>query len=333
MKVTDPPGGQMQVFAESFLSTLDESQTQVASLPYESAKRIQWHFIPKKERKGLVLSEMNDAQRTAALRLLRSALSEAGYDKVNRIMMLENVLAVLEGDQGNWARDPNKYYITVFGKPSSETPWGLSFEGHHLSLNFVCRDGKMVDSTPQFLATNPAQIMNEVVAAEGFKLPPGTRLLGKGTRVLRDEEEFGFELVRSLSEEQLKTALIAEEAPPEIRFAGESQPSVAGPEGIPYSDLNAQQQQTLENLVEVYLRVVAPSVADQRRKLIEKNGWKNVHFAWAGATKAGIGHYYRVRGKDFLIEFVNTQPDAVGNPANHVHAVFRDLSGDFDLAP
>jgi hypothetical protein len=72
-------------------------------------------------------------------------------------------------------------------------------------------------------------------------------------------------------------------------------------------------------------------VADQRRKLIDENGWENIHFAWAGATEPGIGHYYRIRGTAFLIEFVNTQPDAVGNPANHVHCVWRDLTGDFDL--
>jgi hypothetical protein len=28
---------------------------------------------------------------------------------------------------------------------------------------------------------------------------------------------------------------------------------------------------------------------------------------------------------------VNVQPDAAGNPANHIHALWRDLRGDFDL--
>jgi hypothetical protein len=38
-----------------------------------------------------------------------------------------------------------------------------------------------------------------------------------------------------------------------------------------------------------------------------------------------------VQGKRFLIEFVNVQADPAGNPANHIHCVYRDLSGDFDL--
>ena len=88
LKPGDPPAVQMKTFADSFLGTLDEKQTSVAVLPFESAKRVDWHFIPKKSRKGLVLSDMNAAQRTAALRLVRAALSEAGYEKTNKITIL-----------------------------------------------------------------------------------------------------------------------------------------------------------------------------------------------------------------------------------------------------
>jgi hypothetical protein len=211
--------------------------------------------------------------------------------------------------------------MTIFGTPSDTDPWGLSFEGHHLSLNFVCRDGRVVDSTPQFFAANPGTIMNEV---EGP--------LGKGTRLLRREEDLAFQLVGSLGDPQREKAVIAGKAPKEIRFAGEAQPRVGEPEGIAYSDLNEEQRGLLKELVYVYANAVADKVAAERRKLIDYNGWENIHFAWAGATEPGIGHYYRVRGKEFLIEFVNTQADAAGNPANHIHCVWRDLSGDFDLA-
>lgn len=320
MKVGDPPAVQMKTFADAFLTTLDADQKAVAVVPYDSAQRVEWHFIPMKTRKGLVLRDMNAAQRTAALRLVRSALSEAGYDKASKVMMLENVLREMEGEGRTWERDPNKYYLTVFGEPSDSGAWGLSFEGHHISLNFVCRDGRVVDSTPQFFASNPAIIMNDVQGP-----------LGKGTRVLRLEEELAFKLVNSLSEQQRDKAVIAEEAPSEIRFAGEPQPTVGQPEGIPQSELDKEQQAVLRELVEVYVGAVADEVAQDRRDLIEQQGWENVHFAWAGATKPGVGHYYRVRGDGFLIEFVNTQADAAGNPANHIHSVWRDVSGDFDL--
>ena len=112
---------------------------------------------------GRGLAGVHDAaQRVAALRLVRAALSEAGYDKASKIMLLEGVLRELEGEDRTWERDPEKYFLTIFGTPSDTDPWGLSFEGHHLSLNFVCRDGRVVDSTPQFFAANPGTIMNEV---------------------------------------------------------------------------------------------------------------------------------------------------------------------------
>lgn len=332
-KLTDLPGQQMQLFATTFLDSLDDRQLQIATMPFESAKRTDWHFVPKLQRKGLSLRDMNDAQNVAAMRLLRSALSEAGYKKANRVMMLENTLHALETGRGKWERDSENYYVTIFGKPSQKGAWGLSFEGHHLSLNFVCRDGRLVDSTPQFYAANPATIASDVQPASSRQSTSGAALLGKGTRVLRDEEEFGFSLLRSLDETQRKVAIIAEEAVREIRFAGMAQADVGEPDGIAYVDLDARQRQRLQDLVDVYLAAVADSVARQRRESIDENGWQHVHFAWAGATQPGIGHYYRVQGKGFLIEFVNTQPDAAGNPANHIHCVYRDLTGDFDLAP
>lgn len=322
LKVADDPGTQVAVFANSFLDQLDDDQKAVATMGYDDEKRVDWHFIPKKTRKGLVLREMNSAQRVAALRLLRSALSEAGYGKASKIMLLEGVLRELEGEDRTWERDPHKYFVTIFGKPGDEGTWGLSFEGHHLSFNFSFRDGALVDSTPQFFAANPATLMSDVSGP-----------LSKGTRVLRDEEQLAFDLVASLDQGQRDVAIIDQDAPDEIRFAGEAQAKVGDPEGITYRELGDDGKKLLEKLVDTYISAVADPVAAQRRELVDQDGWDDIHFAWAGATKPGIGHYYRVRGQRFLIEFVNTQADAAGNPANHIHCVWRDLSGDFDLEP
>ena len=42
-----------------------------------------------------------------------------------------------------------------------------------------------------------------------------------------------------------------------------------------------------------------------------------------------MGHYYRVQGPTFVLELVNIQSDPAGNPANHIHSVWRSLEGDF----
>ncbi len=320
LRTADAPGKQMETLADTFIDSLDETQAAKAKVPYDSEQRVAWHFIPMDTRKGLPLREMNTSQKTAALRLLRSGLSETGYAKASQIMMLEKVLLELEGPTSVGRRDFEKYYLTIFGTPSETQPWGFSFEGHHLSLNFSCRGGELVDTTPQFFATNPAVVMNDVKAE-----------LGKGTRVLRLEEELAFELINSMDEARAATATIADEALAEIRFAGEPQATVDQPAGIAMQALEPAQQELLKRLMSVYVDAVPEATATERRKLIDTDGWDDIHFAWAGAKKPGIGHYYRIRGKSFLIEFVNTQADAAGNPANHIHCVWRDLTGDFDL--
>ncbi|TWT64802.1 DUF3500 domain-containing protein [Allorhodopirellula solitaria] len=323
------PARQMQTYATAYLDTLDESQRQQTTMDFDSPKRVGWHFIPKDDRKGLKLEQMNDAQRTAALRLLRAALSEAGYRKANQIMLLEEVLNELEKGQGGNERNPEKYYVTLFGTPGSDESsasgdaadrWGLSFEGHHMSLNFVCRGNQMLDSTPQFLGANPGVIKDDTGVT-----------LSKGTAVLSREEQLGFKLIRSLSDEQKEMAVFAEEAPRDIRFAGEAQPTPGPAEGIEYAKLDAAQQDVLRDLVKTHTNVVAEPVAEARRAQIEADGWDQVQFAWAGATKPGVGHAYRITGERFLIEFNNTQSDPSGNPANHIHCIYRDLTGDFDL--
>ncbi|MEO1529818.1 MAG: DUF3500 domain-containing protein, partial [Planctomycetota bacterium] len=109
LKDQDPPGKRVAMYADVFLSQLDDEQKAIAVMDYDSDKRVDWHFIPKDERKGLQLADMTLPQRVAGLRTLRSALSEAGYEKASKIMLMEGVLRALEGDDRRWARDPHKY--------------------------------------------------------------------------------------------------------------------------------------------------------------------------------------------------------------------------------
>jgi len=236
-------------------------------------------------------------------------------------MALEGLLKELEKNRtGTPLRDPERYYFTIFGKPSVEGKWGLSVEGHHLSLNFVVEKDKVVASTPSVFCTNPAIVKNEGAG------------IAKGTRVLAQEEELAFALVNSLDDGQKRKAVIADKAPKEVRAAGEPQPPQAKPEGIAASDLNDKQQELLRKLVRVYLNNHPQEVAEHRFEEIEKAGWKELHFCWAGALEPGVGHYYRIQGPTFLVEFVNVQPDAAGNPANHIHSLWRDMRGDFAVA-
>lgn len=314
-----PSATDMATAANEFLTGLSGEQRSQATMPFDDRGRLDWHFIPKEKRKGLQVKHMDEKQRQAAHRLLESAVSQLGYKKARTIMTLEAILRELEkGRQGTPLRDPERYYFTVFGKPAGDGRWGWSVEGHHLSLNFVVADGKLASVTPAFYGANPAEVRSD--------LDVGPK---RGTRVLAAEEDRAFELLRSLSPETRQKAVIAEKAPSEIRAAGEPRPPQASPEGLPASEMTDKQVELLRSLIEAYTDNMSPEQAESRLAEIRQADIKKVYFAWAGADKPGIGHYYRVQGPTFLIEFINNQPDGSGNPANHIHSVWRQLKGDF----
>ena len=295
--------------AQQFLETLDDAQLQQLSFELEDEERYNWHYTPI-ERKGLPLKDMGEDQRKAAMQLLQISLSEKGYSKVQDVMALENVLRLVENRPDNDTyRDPENYYFSLFGNPQAGEAWGWRLEGHHLSLNFSSLSNEIVSATPTFFGANPGNV------------PRGPK---KGWRVLQPEEDLGRALVKSLETNQLPTALIAEEAYPEIVTGTEQAAQVGAPEGLAYGDMTTEQQKQLMQLVEVYYNVHRDEVADPALKAIQDTGLDEIHFAWAGGLEVGDPHYYRIQGPSFVIEYDNTQ-----NNANHIHTVIRDLKNDW----
>jgi hypothetical protein len=80
----------------------------------------------------------------------------------------------------------------------------------------------------------------------------------------------------------------------------------------------------LLKLIKEYVYRNRPELADDDLKKIQKAGVDKIHFAWAGGLEHGEGHYYRVQGPTFLMEYDNTQ-----NNNNHIHSVWRDFENDF----
>lgn len=296
--------------AQNFLSILDKQQKSQATYALNSDERFNWHFVPKDDRNGLSLNEMNEEQRAAAKALIQASLSEQGYEKATNVMELEGILKVIEerGPDDNY-RDPNKYFFTIFGEPAVDGAWGWRLEGHHVSLHFSALSGQLVSGTPAFFGANPARV------------PSGPK---KGWRILEMEEDLGRELVQSLDQTQLKTAIIAEEAYPDILTGTGRKAEKTATEGIAYADMTSDQQQKLMQLLEVYHNNYKPEFAHKLMERIKKAGLAGIHFAWAGGTETGEKHYYRIQNPVFIIEYDNTQ-----NNGNHIHTVVRDLENDF----
>ncbi len=292
--------------AKRFLAALGPDQRAKATFPFSDEERFNWHYIPK-ERKGLTLGEMSPTQRHLASALLAAGLSQTGYIKAVTIMSLEDVLRVLENDSGE-RRNPEKYHFTVFGTPSDAGTWGWRVEGHHLSQNYTVAGGQVVDA-PSFFGANPAEVRQ------------GPR---QGLRTLAGEDDLGFAVIHALDEPQQKIAIVHAEAYSEILTAASRQAALRGqPSGLPAVEMTNGQFDALHALVELYARNVPDDLAARRMDQFDQAG-RNVHFAWAGGIQPGDPHYYRVHAPAFLIELDDTQ-----DSANHIHSVWRDLTGDF----
>ena len=295
--------------AQYFLNSLDAPQKEQATYPVMDEERYNWHFTPR-VRQGLAIKDMNEQQKEAAYALMRASLSERGYEKAQQVRELEAVLRGVEGrEPGDTYRDPLNYYFTIFGKPAEGEAWGWRFEGHHISLNFSSVSDKIVSVTPTFFGANPA------------KVPSGPR---KGWRILAPEEDLARELVKSLSEDQWQTVLIASQAYPDIITGTDKAAKINKPEGLAYSKMNSQQQQQIIQLIKLYYDVHKSDVAEDALQRMKNSGLDKIHFAWAGSYEVGDKHYYRIHGPTFVIEYDNTQ-----NNGNHIHTVIRDLEKDF----
>jgi uncharacterized protein DUF3500 len=295
--------------AQNFLSTLTPELKSKAQFALDDAERFNWNFVPI-ERKGLTFYDFSNQQRDAAMTLLKSSLSEQGYQKATAIINLENILKVVENRKADdHYRDPKNYHFWVFGTPDAKKPWAWRFEGHHVSLNFTVVNGEIVSSTPSFFGSNPG------IVREGEH---------KGMEVLKLETDLGFELVNSLTAAQRSTVVFSETALPEIVSGNNRKAVPLTPDGIAYKQLNKEQQTLFMKLLDVYIKNYAFGSSKKLMDKVTKAGIDNLHFAWAGSLKPGAGHYYRIQGPMLLIEYDNVQ-----NNANHVHAAVRDLNDDF----
>ena len=306
------PAQDLSEKALDFLNSLPPELRQQAQFDLDDAERMNFHFVPM-TRKGPTFHDFDEAQKQAALALLQASLSQEGYRKSTDIMGLEQVLLAMGEDyrfpDGSPVRDPLNYHFCIFGDPARDAPWGWRFEGHHLSLNFTSGEGRVVASTPSFMGSNPAIV------------PVGPN---RGKQVLKLESTLALDLVNSLSEAQLEKARFSETALEDIVTGTSREVATLQPMGIAYPELSAAQQTALRELLEVYIGNYIFEFSETFRRKITDAGLDNLHFAWAGGTRWGMPHYYRIQGPMLIIEYDNTQ-----NDANHVHTVVRDLTNDF----
>jgi hypothetical protein len=296
----------MRESAERFLAALPERQRTTAMRAFDDRDRLDWHYVPR-SRNGISLKDLDARGRDAAHAMLKTALSAVGYRKVVNIIELELVLREME--TFGLMRDPERYFITVYGTPNAREKWGWRFEGHHLSLNFTLAGDRLVVDTPSFFGANPATVLS------------GPR---KGFRALGEEHDAGWAVLDSLSDAQRREAVISTRTYGDIVTSNRDKVEPLDAAGIPAAKLDERQRALLWKLVELYAANFDAGLAEARLARARQRGIEGLTFGWAGSTTRGAPHYYRVQGPLFLIEY-----DASQDGGNHIHTVWRDFTGDF----
>jgi hypothetical protein len=325
----------MLVSTWALLYSLTPEQRRQAEFPMTDPSRLDWDFIPKPDRVGVPIADLDRHQRTIAHTLVRSALSMRGYTKALEIMAMENVLRELETSAhgvitGDF-RHQDLYFLSFYGRPAFEDTWGWRLLGHHLSLCYTIVGQRYLTVTPCNMGAQPA--------SAGILAP------------LAEDEDLGFRLLHSLDDRRQQQAVIHHVAPADyatrqVPFVGKVEyPDYVDlgipwyqindadrealkfvkdePKGVAGSDLTTAQAATLTELVHCYLDRMPAEIADGYKRRLEGEGLDKIYFCWAGGLDYGTSHYYRVQTSQILIEFDN----AIDN-GNHIHSMWRDYRND-----
>ena len=357
--------GRMAESATNLLAVLSPHQRGRAQFGFpDDQERRRWFYTPT-DHGGVTLLELNPLQQQRVHQLVATGLSEPGYVTAATIMGIENVLDMREGwrvrfardrDPSARGRDPQMYYISIFGDPGGPGPWGWRFGGHHVSLHYTIVDGRVASVTPAFFGSDPAE----------------ASFVGSGMlRPLGGEEDLGRALLLSLDPEQRQVAVLTAIAPWDLVVANRAEVAdgalpprnweiwreeLAGapmeraqtnqarleqglgigpqdleamrytqePKGLARADMSATQQQLLSDLIRQYLGRMPEALAAAETAKLSGGTLEGLHFAWAGSAERRQPHYYRLQGRRLLIEYDNTQ-----GGGNHIHSVWRDPEGDF----
>jgi hypothetical protein len=305
--------------ASAWLALLTPEQRKAASFGVNDDEWRKWmnqHFYV---RQGVAFRDMSEPQREAALALLKASLSAKGLQLSRDIMRLNHTLGELNNDNfdeyGEWF-----YWITVMGTPSPAEPWGWQIDGHHLIVNYFVL-GDQVVMTPSFFGSEPT-----VAAAGRFK----------GTAILRDERRLGLEMLRALTPDQQRKAIV------EVSKTGNNNLGEAFKDnlvldyaGLPGRDMTAEQETRLLALVNEFVRNMDDGHAKVKMDEVRRH-LDDTWFAWIGGTTEDSVFYYRVHSPVVLIEFDHQRPANLRHLAKnpdapdrqHIHAVVRTPNGN-----
>jgi len=297
---------------QAFLDLLEPGKANLARAAYGGEHHRRFEFLPPQmaPRVGLSMRNMDDAEIAGLGDVLRAAMSVQGYERLEAIRNMELLLRATETPPGApqnvvddvaGNRDPLNYYIQIFGEPSvdGEQPWGLRFEGHHLSIQTATLACRVFSATPSFWGAGPdtTPLLPLIESADALWDSLAPALQAQARIVFPIPNAANAQLP---GQDARNRSIVRQPA-----------------QGLAAAEMDAEQRRHLMGILAAYLGNMAEPIEADRFAAIEAAGIEAIHFGY------NEGHY-RVSGPTFLIEFVFHR-----NSRSHIHAAWRDYAGDF----
>jgi hypothetical protein len=344
--------------ANAFIARLDDAQRKSAMFAFnDAAQRTRWSNFPPGIfiRQGLRWGDLNAGQKAALMTVLETVLSAQGVQMVREQMDADDVLKAdpasgapganpFGGDGGRGVgqgpRGPgsggdgrrpggpggpggrggggaggpgfgsDNYYVAFLGTPSATVPWMLQFGGHHLGINATIVRSRLTLS-PSLTGGQPVKYLKD----------------GKPVYIVVREVDQANALLRSLTEAQKAKAVLGTRLIDLVLGPGHDG-QVLQPEGLPGSQMTADQKTKFLALIEARIGIVNPAEASLTLAEIRRN-IDQTYFAWFGPTADAGSAYFRVTGPTVVLEF---SPQDSQNPANHLHNMYRNPKNEYGAA-
>ena len=346
--------------ADAFLATLSDAQRQKVLYSFDdNQQRARWSnfptgFVP---RGGIRLKDMNAAQRTAVLSLLKTVLSPMGYEKVNQIRMADDDFKTNGSKRGprgggpppggnSGPGGPGGQNGPPPGGPGGPPPGGQRGPGGNggppsgdmfgSDLYYISFLGKPSVTSPWMLQFGGHHLaLNITIAGKNGVMTPSLtgaqpatfKVDGKTIRPLGRESDLALGLLQSLDAQQRKQAILNYQVPDLVLGPGQDGKRIA-PEGLRVSEMTDKQKAVLLDLIAEWVGIMNSSAASARMAQL-KAELDQTWFAWSGGTSFALGTnitaYYRIQGPHLVIEYAPQSDE----PSNHIHTIYRDPTNDY----
>lgn len=351
---------------DNFLALLDDDQRAALVMPFDHPDRTRdfCYVLARctEDEVGLRMSQLDAKQKIALNNVLMKSYSSAGYSRAIQTMNREGILQEMEdahraepekyGVVGSplvpdWSppaeRSSSNYYIAIFGEPvvandnRLASPWGIRFEGHHLSFNLTF-DGRgirpQINAMPMFFGSSPT-IVPQSPSPEAGAYPQWQNL--EGQQLLHREAWLARSFLQSLDDSAFTQG--AWSVLPDVVLMGGTDVSLDADsylegekQGIQVSQLTPLQQSLLWDFAREFWQLQGN--ADKIDEYALKQSLAKSRVWWHGDRDNEHGElYFRVQSDRYLIELLQSNTFGVVSDdieANHIHSSFRDLKDDWD---